>query len=438
MKLYSHEFEQAVIGAILIDPDILPDIQARLPPESFYSAMDRLAYTTIATLSQKGSQIDFLTVSDELEKDHPGHQWMNYLASVASHTPSTLNALAYADGVRQYAYLRQVHEAGLVVCRSVASSGDLATKIAAAQEAVRRVLELDIGKGPIGPKAALREWMDHLSYVHENNGISGLSTGFPQLDDLTSGMKPGELHILAARPGQGKTVWALQAALDVVRQGKSVLIFSLEMQSRELIARLASCATGTYFRNIQTADLCPEQWQSITAFVGDMTQRNFYIDDRGGLSIEEIRAVARSHRNKVGVDLVVIDYLQLAAGQGESDVVRVGNVSRGCKEMAKELNCPVLALSQFSRAVEQRQDGRPKLSDLRSSGQIEQDADVVMMLHRVDDQCTEMMIEKNRHGQTGSVWLKPEFHRMRFTPGSAPVADTPEPEPRQYKKGLRF
>ena len=438
MKLYSHEFEQAVIGAILIDPDILPDIQARLPSESFYSAMDRLAYTTIATLSKKGSQIDFLTVSDELEKDHPGHQWMTYLADVARHTPSTLNALAYADGVRQYAYLRQVHQAGEMVCRSVASSGDLATKIAAAQEAVRRVLELDIGKGPIGPKAAMRDWMDHLSYVHENNGISGLSTGFPQLDDLTAGMKPGELHILAARPGQGKTVWALQAALDVVRQGKSVLIFSLEMQSRELIARLASCATGTYFRNIQTADLCPEQWQSITAFVGDMTQRNFYIDDRGGLSIEEIRAVARSHRNKVGVDLVVIDYLQLAAGQGESDVVRVGNVSRGCKEMAKELNCPVLALSQFSRAVEQRQDGRPKLSDLRSSGQIEQDADVVMMLHRVDEKCVELIIEKNRHGQTGSAWIKPDFHRMRFTPGSEPVAGTQETELRPMKRGLRF
>jgi replicative DNA helicase len=435
MKLYSLELEQSVIGSILIDPDLLPDIQASLPPESFYSVPERVAYTTIATLAQKGSQIDFLTVSDELEKSHPGHGWLQYLATVAKNTPSTANVLSYADAIRQYHYLRRVYHAGEEVCRSVMVDGALSEKIAAAQQAVGRVMELEAGKGPRDSVSIIRDWMDHLEAVQQADGVSGLSSGMTGLDDLTHGMKPGELHILAARPGQGKTVLALQVAYHAAMQGQSVLIFSLEMQARELMSRLASTATGTYYRNIQTGDLCADQWQSITGFVEKMAKQSLYIDDRASLSIEEIRSVSRSHRNRHGVDLVIIDYLQLASGDGESDVVRVGNVSKGCKMMAKELNCPVLALSQFSRGVEQRADGRPKLSDLRSSGQIEQDADVVMMLHRADDASTELIVEKNRHGRTGSVWLQPQFDRMRFSLGMPPVSLDEPPQP---KKRLRY
>lgn len=431
MKFYNLELEQSIIGSLLIDPDILPDIRARLPLESFYSPPERYAYGTIAGMADKRLQIDFLTVSDELEKSHPGHDWLPHLANLARNVPSTVNALTYADAVRQYAYLRQVYQAGEEVCRSAAIPGDLTAKVAAAQKAVESVLSLDVTRGPVDPKTAIQGWMDHLNYVHESSGMSGITTGFEEVDDLTSGMKPGELHILAARPGQGKTVLALQIGLHAVKQGLSVLFFSLEMQTRELIARLASCYSGTYYRNLQTADLDVHQWQSVNDFMVFMSEKPFYIDDRPSLSIDEIRAVARSHKNRIGVDLVIIDYLQLAQGDGDSDVMRVGNVSRGCKMLAKELDCPVVALSQFNRGVEQRADGRPKLSDLRSSGQIEQDADVVAMLHKVDDDTTELIVEKNRHGKTGSVWLKPEFYRMRFVPG---YQKAPEPEYAPYKK----
>lgn len=422
MKLYSLELEQSVIGAILIDPDTLPDIRASVPPESFYSGLERVAYTTIATMSENGSQIDFLTVSNELEKNHPGHDWLTYLATVAKNVPSTANVVTYAVAIRQYHYLRRLYQAGQDVSQAVLIDGNLSEKVAAAQKAVHKVLELEAGKGPQDTKAVLRQWLAHLETVQANDGVSGLSTGFTELDDMTHGMKPGELHILAARPGQGKTILALQVGYHCASKSLAVLIFSLEMQARELISRLASCATGTYYRNIQTSDLDALQWENISGFVEKAATMNLHIDDRPGLSIDEIRSVARAHRNKHGVDLIIVDYLQLASGTGESDVVRVGSVSKGLKEMAKELDCPVLALSQFNRGVEQRSDGRPKLSDLRSSGQIEQDADVVAMLHRIDEHCTELIVEKNRHGRTGSVWLQPVFDRMRFSPGSAPVS----------------
>jgi replicative DNA helicase len=421
MKLFSLELEQSVIGSILIDPDTLPDIRASVPPESFYSGLERVAYTTIATMSENGSQIDFLTVSNELEKEHPGHDWLTYLATVAKNVPSTANVVTYAHGIRQYHYLRRLYQAGQEVSQAVLVDGSLSEKVAAAQKAVHRVLELEAGKGPQDSKTVLRQWLAHLETVHANDGVSGLSSGISDLDDMTHGMKPGELHILAARPGQGKTILALQIGYHCASRSLAVLIFSLEMQARELFSRLASCATGTYYRNLQTGDLDGLQWENITGFVEKASTMNLHIDDRPGLSIDEIRSVARAHRNKHGIHLVIVDYLQLASGTGESDVVRVGSVSKGLKEMAKELDCPVLALSQFNRGVEQRSDGRPKLSDLRSSGQIEQDADVVAMLHRIDDNCTELIVEKNRHGRTGSVWLQPVFDRMQFKPGLPPI-----------------
>ena len=437
MILYNADIERAIIGAILIDPDTLPDIRAVLPIESFYGRFEREAYTSIAGMADKGAQIDFLTVADDLEKRHPGHDWLIQLAEIAKNTPSTANVLGYCDAVAHYAYLRKVYAAGEEICRTVLDGRDLSETVVAAQVAVGKVNQLDTGKGPVDAKTATRDLIQHLTNLHGSQGVPGLSTGFSQIDELSTGMKPGELHILAARPGVGKTVLALQVGLHNALVGKSVLIFSLEMQSRELFSRLASMQTGTYYRNLQTADLCADQWSSISVFAEKMSKAPLYVDDRACLRIDEIRSVSRSHKNRHGVDLVIIDYLQLATADGENDVVRVGAVSRGCKTLAKELNCPVLALSQFSRAVEQRQDGRPKLSDLRSSGQIEQDADVVMLMHRVDDSSTELIIEKNRHGQTGSVWLRPEFHRMRFVETSEPVLNRIDMQPKA-KKWVEF
>lgn len=429
------DLEQVVIGSLLLDPDALPDVWASLPPESFYSDDLRVAYTTIASTHENGSQVDFMTVADQLEKDRPTGHWLVYLAELARSVPSTANLMTYAQGVRKYHHLRQLYKAGDEICRAAYQGGNLDERIAEAQDAVQRVLTLDLAKGPQLMPASLKSWLAHLEDVADRKGQTGIPTGFAGLDDLIHGFRPGELIILAARPGQGKTVLALQFAGSAAMAGKSVLFFSLEMQSQELLTRMISNLSSTLFRNVQTADLDGLQWERVTNTVTKLNQTLMAIDDRGDQSIVDMRATARAHRNKHGVDLVVVDYLQLVNGQGESDVVRVGAVSKGLKAMAKELNCPVIALSQFSRAVEQRADGRPKLSDLRSSGQIEQDADIVMMLHRTDEHTTELICEKNRHGRTGSVWLSPRFENMRFGVARepAPIAESAKP-----KRGLGF
>lgn len=430
--LANEDLERSVIGALLIDPDQLPDVRASLASESFTGAFERVAYTTIATLSDKGVTIDFLTVADECEKQMPTGNWLTYLANLSRSVPSAVNVLAYAKGVSDYAWLRRIYQAGEQVCRSVTGGGDLADRIASAQEAVSDVMSADYQPMVTDAKQALRAWIDDLSARADGHASSGLMTGFNELDDLSTGFQPGELIILAARPGCGKTVLALQIAGQAIHENRSVLFFSLEMQTHEMISRLASCQTRIPHRAIKTADLHRNQWDMITSFVTSTQDKRLFTCDKGDQSIDQIRAQARAQRNKTGVDLVVVDYLQLVRGEGESDTVRVSNVSRGLKAMAKELNCPVIALSQFSRAVEQRADGRPRLSDLRSSGQIEQDADFVMFLHRADASAVELIVEKNRHGKTGSAWLAPRFDCMRFDPGSEPVIET------KQRRGLEF
>lgn len=436
MTLHNEHFEAAVIGGLLIDPGMLSDVRALVNAFDFWHDGCRAVFETMCKLADANQAVDFMLVADELEKNDPRGTWLRELAVIQRNTPSAANLEAYARNVSEYAVLRKLHGAGQEVCRScfdpALAPGE---KIARAQQYVLDLMKLKGRKGPKSAKEALSEWYQHLEYCHESQGgLTGHSTGFAELDEMTHGLHCGELDIIAARPGQGKTVIALNIAATMLRAGLRVLFFSLEMQARELIGRLASNMTGTFYRNIQTADLDQEQWANLTNFVTRVRDSGLFVDDDGDVTIADIRARARSQAAKTGVDLVIVDYLQLVNGSGENETIKVGSVSRGLKAMAKELDCPVIALAQLNRGIEQRTDARPRLSDLRQSGQIEQDADAVMFLHRHDEHHTELVVEKLRHGQPGSVWLSPQFHFMRFMPGQPFMA--PVQENKFAKRGV--
>lgn len=435
-ELFNTDFEQAVIGGLLIEPGYLSDVRALVNASDFYDKGCGAAFEALCKLEDESRQIDFMVLADELEKTAPRGTWLVDLAKLQRNTPSTANLKAYTEGVAEYSTLRKLHDSGQEVCRTcfdpTMTAGE---KIARAQQSVLDLLKIKGRKGPKTAKETLQEWFSHLEYCHgAQNGITGITTGNADLDAMTSGLHGGELIILAARPGQGKTVEALNITAAMLRAGLRVLFFSLEMQGRELMGRLASNMTGTFYRNIQTADLDADQWARLTHFVTSTREAGLFIDDDGDVSIADIRARARSQASKTGVDFVVVDYLQLVGGIGENETIKVGSVSRGLKAMAKELDCPVMALSQLNRSIEQRADARPRLSDLRQSGQIEQDADAVMFLHRHHEHHTELIVEKLRHGQPGSVWLEPQFHFMRFVPGQRYV----EPIQTNKKKGLEL
>jgi replicative DNA helicase len=433
--LFNGDFETSVIGGLLIDPHMLADIRAMLTPSDFYDHGCRAVYETICTIADRCAPVDFMTVADDLEKSAPRGTWLADLALLQRNTPSAANIAGYAAGVAEYSTLRKLHNAGQDVCRACFEpSMTTSEKIARAQQSVLDLINVKGRKGPKTAKEALTEWHKHLEYCHDSQGgLTGISTGLEALDEMTFGLHGGELDILAARPGCGKTVLALNISAACLRAGLKVLFFSLEMQARELVGRMASNMTGTFYRNLQTADLCQEQWSRVTNFVATMRDSGLFIDDDGDVSIADIRARARSQASKTGVDLVIVDYLQLVGGVGENETIKVGSVSRGLKAMAKELDCPVIALSQLNRGLESRTDPRPKLSDLRQSGQIEQDADMVMFLHKHDDRHTELIVEKLRHGQPGSVWLEPQFHIMRFIPGKPFIPEAPKVQARGFK-----
>ncbi len=433
--LYNLDLEAAVIGGLLIDPQTLADVRALVTPGDFHNETHRAVYAVLCDLADRCVPVDFMVAADELEKTAPRGTWLVDLAVMQRNTPSAANILSYVNGVAEYSTLRKLHDAGQDVCRTCFDPY-LATseKIARAQQNVLDLLNVKGRKGPKSARESLSEWYQHLEYCHESHGgLTGISTGFSALDEMTFGLHGGELDILAARPGNGKTVLALNITAACLRAGLRVLFFSLEMQARELVGRLASNMTGTFYRNLQTADLCQEQWANVTGFVATIRNSGLFVDDDGDVSIADIRARARSQASKTGVDLVIVDYLQLVNGVGENETIKVGSVSRGLKAMAKEMDCPVLALSQLNRGLETRTDPRPKLSDLRQSGQIEQDADMVMFLHRHDEHHTELIVEKLRHGQPGSVWLEPQFHIMRFVPGALFIPEPPQKQQRGFK-----
>ena len=418
---HSAPAEQAVIGSMLIDPRCVPEVLEKLKADEFYIKLNRDIYETMYAMFSYGQTIDPVTVLDQMKVRgvyQDGNE--NYLAEIMRVTPTAANVLEYAAIVRDRALLRRLGETADEINNMVyEGSGEADTMLEAAE---RKIYALRQGRtvGGLMPiSMVVQTVFDQLSEAASSgNKIPGLPTGLPDLDRAILGLNKSELILIAARPGMGKTSIALNIALNVgMTLKKTVAIFSLEMSREQLTSRLLSRAALIPSQNLLTGQLSEQQWRDIADAAQTLSASDIRIDDNPTLTVSEMNAQCRRLNN---LGLVMIDYLQLMQGSGsknswasESRQQVVSDISRMLKIMAKELQVPVLCLSQLSRANEKREDKRPMLSDLRESGAIEQDADIVMFLYRDDyynedsekRNIAECIIAKNRHGETGKVEL---------------------------------
>jgi replicative DNA helicase len=417
---YNHEAEQAVLGAILIEPSVLISVNERLRPEDFYRQAHQRLFQVMNELAEKGEPVDLVTLTAELSdrkllEEVGGVPYLNELAGVV---PTAANAEYYAKIVEEKAILRRlIRTATQIAATGYSGNGDVNEIL---NEAEKRILEIAgrrvRGSGFIPIHDVLMESYEQIEAQHFNkSGISGTPTGFVDLDRMTSGLKGSELIILAARPSMGKTAFALNLAQNVgVRAGKTVALFSLEMSASQLVMRMLAAEGNIDAQGFRSGNLSEEDWEKLTMAMSTLSEAPIFIDDTPGLTVYDIRAKLRRLQAEHGLGLVVIDYLQLITGRGgESRQQEISEISRSLKLIAREFDVPVIALSQLSRAVEQRQDKRPMLSDLRESGSIEQDADVVAFLYRDDyyneesekKNIAELIIGKQRNGPVGKVEL---------------------------------
>jgi replicative DNA helicase len=414
------EAEQAVLGAIFLEQEALLTSTDILVPEDFYRVAHQRIYHAMIRLSERGEPVDLITVTAELEKLKQLEEvgGVSYLTDLATSVPTAANVEYYARVVEEKAILRRLIRAATQIASDGYATGeDVTSLLSDAEKRIMEVSQRRYSSGFRHIKDVLMETYEQIELLATSKrDVTGLPTGYPDLDRMLSGLKPSELIILAARPGVGKTAFALNVAQNVaVRSQMPVAIFSLEMSGAQLVQRMI-CAEGNIdAQHMRTGYFTEEDWHKLTMAIGTLSGAPIFIDDTPGITINEIRAKCRRLKVESGLGLIMLDYLQLITGHrgGDNRQQEISEISRTLKLLARELECPVIALSQLSRAVEQRQDKRPMLSDIRESGSIEQDADVVAFLYRDDyyDKETEnkniieVIIGKQRSGPTGTVEL---------------------------------
>ena len=426
--------EQSVLGAIFIDEGKLVFVREYIEAEDFFKHAHRLIFAAMVALSERNEAIDATTMRNYLANhgDLEAIGGLGYLAEVINSVPTSANAEYYAKIVAEKSNLRKLIERLTdSVNQAYEGADDADTIIANAEKAL-----IDVSEG--ASRAGFKRIDDVLNLNFENlearsqqtSDITGIASGYPALDNMTTGFHEEELIILAARPAVGKTAFALNVAQNIgTKLGLTVAIFSLEMGAESLVDRMLAAEGVINSRSIRTGQLTDEEWQKLMIAQSNLARASIYIDDTPGIRITEIRSRARKLAQETGnLGLVLIDYLQLITGNGrESRQQEVSEISRQLKILAKELKVPVIALSQLSRSIEQRQDKKPMLSDLRESGSIEQDADIVAFLHRDDyyhneeeeggipNNTVEVIIEKNRSGARGSVELMFQKEYNKFS-----------------------
>ncbi len=418
---HSVEAEQAVLGALMLDNSSWDQIADRLSDGDFYRRDHQIIFRTLATLSERGDPCDAVTVSEHLEQiaeleDAGG---LAYLGALAKDTPSAANVRAYADIVRERSVLRQLIRIGNELTESAFAPDGRGSK-ELIEEAEKRVFKIaeqgSRGRNTYSPiKTLLRDAVDRIDeLIHRDESITGVPSGLDKFDELTSGLQPSDLIILAARPSMGKTSLAMNFAEHAaIHAKKSVAIFSMEMSGEQLAMRMISSLGRVDQSKVRTGKISEEDWPRITSAVHLMSEAPIFIDDTPALTPTELRARCRRIKREHDLGLVVVDYLQLmqVGGSTENRTNEISEISRGLKALAKELNVPVIALSQLNRNLEQRPDKRPKMSDLRESGSIEQDADVIAFIYRDEvynpetphKGMAEIIIEKHRNGPTGKI-----------------------------------
>ncbi|EIO0085389.1 replicative DNA helicase [Staphylococcus pseudintermedius] len=445
---HSHEAEQSVLGAIFLDPELMSSTQEILLPESFYRGAHQHIFRAMMDLNEDGKDIDIVTVLDRLTQEGVVNEagGPQYLAEITSNVPTTRNIQYYTDVVFKNAVKRKlIHTADSIANDGYNDELDLDTVL---NDAERRILELSSTRESDGFKDirdVLGQVYDNAEQLDQNSGQTpGIPTGYRDLDQMTAGFNRNDLIILAARPSVGKTAFALNIAQKVATHEDqyTVGIFSLEMGADQLATRMI-CSSGNVDSNrLRMGTMTEEDWNRFTVAVGKLSRTKIFIDDTPGVRITDIRSKCRRLKQEHGLDMIVIDYLQLIQGSGsrasDNRQQEVSEISRMLKAIARELECPVIALSQLSRGVEQRQDKRPMMSDIRESGSIEQDADIVAFLYRDDyynrgdgddddddggfepqtndeNGEIEIIIAKQRNGPTGTVKLHFMKQYNKFT-----------------------
>lgn len=420
--------EQSVLGAVFIAPDAIISLADELVPDDFYKPANKIVFKTMLSLFEKGEPIDATTMVSALtnQGDISKIGGINYVVELVNSTPTSKNVEHYAKLVKEKATLRKMI-ADLSDSLSNAYQGDVSIDdiIAKTEKSMLDISNQNTGTGFRNVADILDTHMQMVETRSQTDGVvTGLSTGFVGLDKITTGLHEDNLIILAARPAMGKTALALNIAQYIaVKEKKPVAIFSLEMGAESLIERMLASEGMVEGYHLKTGNLSVEEWSRLVHAQGNLYDAPIFVDDTAGIRISEIRSKARKLDQEMGgLGVIIIDYLQLITGsKGENRQQVVSEISRELKILAKDLKVPVIALSQLSRAVEQRQDKRPMLADLRESGSIEQDADIVAFLYRdayyqkeqADSQeannVTELILEKNRHGSLGTVKLY--FHK---------------------------
>ena len=429
---HSQEAEQAVLGGLLLNNEAWDEVAERVGPKDFYRKEHRLIFQVVDQLVEEEKPCDLVTVSQALthrgELDDVGG--MTYLSDLARNTPSAANINAYADIVRERSILRQLIQVSHGIAeQSFNPKGTPSLEILdAAESAIFEIAEQQKkGSGPQDIKTVLKKAVDRIDELYKNkNSLTGLTTGFEELDKMTSGLQPSDMVVVAGRPSMGKTTFAMNLCENVaLKAHKPVLVFSMEMPADAIVMRMLSSLGRINQTSIRSGRLDQDDWPRITSAIQMLSEQKFFIDDTPALSPLELRTRARRVARECGgqLGMIMIDYLQLMQVPGaDSRVNEISEISRSLKGLAKELNCPVVALSQLNRSLEQRPNKRPMMSDLRESGAIEQDADVIMFLYRdeVYNQDTtekgigEVIIGKQRNGPIGTVRVAFRGEYLRF------------------------
>ncbi len=425
------EAEQAVLGAVLIKKEALTEVQEILQPEDFYREAHRVVYSAMEDLFLHNEAVDLVTLTEQLRKRDQLEKvgGLAFVTALANSVPTAANVSYHARIVREKADLRNLIDAATEIAGKAYEDSDEVETIM--DEAEKRILSVASNRkgGDFEPiKTILMNSIDRISTLYESKGgLTGLSTGFKDLDQLTSGLQPSDLVLVAARPSMGKTAFTLNIAVHAALREHSVAFFSLEMSKEQLVQRMLCSEGAIDSQRLRTGQLEDEEWGKLIATADKLSKAQIYIDDTPGITVMELRSKARRLKAEHGLELVVIDYLQLMQGRssrsGDNRQQEISEISRSLKALARELNVPVVALSQLSRSVESRQVKKPMLSDLRESGSLEQDADIVMFLYREDyyDQdtenknITEVIIAKHRNGpvDTVNLFFQKEFTKFR-------------------------
>lgn len=425
------EAEQAVLGAMLIKKEVIAEVQEILQPDDFYREAHRIVYEAMVQLQNNDEAVDLVTLTEQLRKSEQLDKigGLAFITQLANVVPTAANVVYHAKIVKEKAELRSlINAATAIASAAYEDNTDVENIMDDAEKKILAVANRQNGGAFESMKSIVMRTFERINVLYESKGgLTGISSGFKDLDKLTAGLQKSDLILVAARPSMGKTAFTLNIASYVGTHGGKVAFFSLEMSKEQLMQRMLCAEGGIDATKLRTGQLDTQEWNKLVHVADTLSRAPIYIDDTAGITVMELRSKARRLKAEHGLDLIIIDYLQLMQGRpsknGDNRQQEISEISRSLKALARELDVPVIALSQLSRSVESRQIKKPMLSDLRESGSLEQDADIVMFLYREDyydkdtenKNITDIIVAKHRNGpvDTISLFFQKEYTKFR-------------------------